>query len=114
MKWRAETLARARRTRQEPGSLAGEMRKVADDTYQPGDIVRCECGRTVQAQMMILVTAPALQALVRKPTTTHVCDGCHSRWVRERRCTEADLREALGAPPEIVERYRARKRGRVR
>lgn len=89
-------------------TLAGEPVPAAPDrVYAPGDKVRCECGRTVQAQMMTPVPG-ALAALIKRSGTTHVCDGCRNRWIRTGRISGADLRAALGAPAEIVARIRTR------
>lgn len=103
MAWEPETLVGQPKRERDPET--GTLRETAE-TYGPADTVRCECGRRVQAQMMVPVAGlPA--GLARRPDTTHVCDACREAWVRLRKITRYDLAAGLGAPPASLQRILA-------
>lgn len=90
-----------------PETMAGA--RVGGRTMEPGDVVRCRCGRHVQAQMMTRVGQ--LPAEARAPgAPDYLCDACRVQIVRRGLMSQADMVEALGAPPAVVARFRERGR----
>ena len=66
-------------------------------------LVRCGCGRTTNASMMLDVRA--LPATVRGGRD-YICDGCRERMILTGRITREDLYRALGAPDTVLARVR--------
>lgn len=78
-------------------------------------LVRCACGRVTNADLFLDVRGlpDAMRAQLRwhlddaAPLPAFVCDACREGAIRRGRVTRADLYAALGAPPDVVARFRA-------
>lgn len=70
----------------------------------PGRVdVVCSCRSIVQTWRMVDV-----RSLPDNITRGEkfACDGCWTRWIRERKLTKSDWLELLGAPAELVAKFR--------
>lgn len=76
-------------------------------------LVTCACGRRTNADMLVDLRGlpPGLRARAQERAGQEfACDACRSRAIRLRRVTREEVMRALGAPPEVLERIRARSR----
>lgn len=103
-----DTLRRSQRARREVPRSQKTPRERRWDRRQGGkeDLdnppVRCECGRTVPADVMTLVPP----GFVGYPEA--VCDGCRERYFLTGEWTREAFVTAHGAPEEAIEKARTR------
>lgn len=107
--WRPKTLADEIMERSAP---QGGMRLMglAQEAPPPPELrqrVECPCGRREWPFAMVHVEG--LPAEVRG-AAPHLCCGCWTALIRNGIITEGEFAEALGAPPEVVQRAQAQKR----
>lgn len=84
-----------------------------DEGREPGELVRCRCGREVQAQMMMRPPAAVdldniIRGRARGGGPPHICDGCRERLVREGHVARAELVRHLGAPADVLTKLETR------
>lgn len=70
-----------------------------DRGLRDNPLVRCGCGRSVSADMMLDVRP--LPSSVRG-SREWACDGCMETIFRAKLSTREDFYRALGAPPELI------------
>lgn len=104
--WRPRTMADEIVERSAPVAPKGGMRLMglAQEAPPPPELrqrVPCGCGRLEWPFAMVNVER--LPEEVRGDATHHCC-GCWTALIRRGIITEAAFAEALGAPPEVVQR----------
>jgi hypothetical protein len=67
--------------------------------------VRCECGRTVSADMMVAVPPAFSDAFHGR---LYVCDACLERGYMSARLSRASFLAAVGAPASVTDRVSGR------
>lgn len=104
--WRPRTLADVIVERSASIAPQGGMRLmgIAQEAPPPPELrqrVECRCGR--REWPFAMVNVEGLAEAVRGDAT-HLCCGCWTALIRRGIITEAAFAEALGAPPEVVQR----------
>lgn len=96
-----------------PGGPPPAASEPAAPLTDPVDnpLMRCDCGRTVGADVLVDVTAftPAEKPRYAQGAT-YLCDACTERMIRERRVSREEFFRRLGAPAAVLEKIRRKAR----